>query len=170
MTDKMLELADKIIDIQEDLPNEDDRNVLGMAAHFLRALPAQGEPVALVIERAIREFCRKSPGFPDLSLSAMAKDIADAVACPNSPVPDASPLVSGECEPVVKSASGAGEAIFAECAEIAMEHVGAGGRSPHSSLCGESYNDACQEISEAIRTRASNRKTMDALSDRSITE
>lgn len=38
------------------------------------------EPIALVVERAIREFCRKSPGFPDLSLSAMAKDIADALA------------------------------------------------------------------------------------------
>jgi hypothetical protein len=81
-----------------------------------------------------------------------------------SPVPDASPLNSGECEPVVKSASGSGEAIFSECAEIAMGHVGAR-RRPIASDSSEAYDGACRDIAEAIRLRASNRKTMDAIAD-----
>lgn len=35
--------------------------------------------IATVVETAIRDYCRKSPGFPDLSLTAMAKDIVDAI-------------------------------------------------------------------------------------------
>lgn len=40
MTDFAL-LADQLIGIQEDLPSQDDRDALGHAAHYLRALAAQ---------------------------------------------------------------------------------------------------------------------------------
>jgi hypothetical protein len=51
------------------------------------------------------------------------------------------------------------EAIFSECAEIALEHVDGG--------CSV-YDEACRDIAEAIRTRASNRKTMDAIADATL--
>lgn len=36
--------------------------------------------IAIIVERAIRAYCRKSPGFPDMSLTAMAQDIVDALS------------------------------------------------------------------------------------------
>ena len=43
MTDRaeLMKLADQIIGIQEDLPDQEDRDALGHAAHYLRALAAQ---------------------------------------------------------------------------------------------------------------------------------
>jgi hypothetical protein len=55
------------------------------------------------------------------------------------------------------------EAIFSECAEIALEHVG---QCAPAKLLGDNcgcYDAACRDIAEAIRTRASNRRTMDAI-------
>jgi hypothetical protein len=57
------------------------------------------------------------------------------------------------------------EAIFSECAEIALEHVG---RMSSYHACKHIYDKACRDISEAIRTRASNRKTMDAIADAAL--
>jgi len=57
------------------------------------------------------------------------------------------------------------EAIFAECADIANAHVG---QCIPARMTGEHcgcYDAACRDIAEAIRTRASNRKTMDAIAD-----
>jgi len=51
--------------------------------------------------------------------------------------------------------------IFAECAEIALEHVGQATCLPEIFCTG--YNTACVDISDAIKLRASNRKVMDAL-------
>jgi len=56
--------------------------------------------------------------------------------------------------------------LFAECAEIALEHVGAVDTSPGTN--GESYDEACRDIARAIELRASNRKTMDAIADREL--
>ena len=151
------------------------------------AIPAQGEPVAPAFNpQNVRAWMLATPftqcsewaayvSHMTESLAALPSSPAPNRNCPKcgdafpckcvsygSPVPDASPLNSGECEPVVKSASGAGEAIFAECAEIALEHVGAR-RRPIASDSSEAYDEACREIAEAIRTRASNRKTMDGL-------
>jgi len=55
-----------------------------------------------------------------------------------------------------------GEAIFAECAEIALEHVG------EYTYYWRSYDRACRDIAEAIKLRASNRKTMDAIADAAL--
>jgi Lar family restriction alleviation protein len=81
-------------------------------------------------------------------------------ALPSSPAPRVAPHNSGERLPSSDAAEGAGEAIFTECAEIALEHVGMweDGR----------YDEACRDIAEAIRTRASNRKTMDAIADAAL--
>jgi hypothetical protein len=68
------------------------------------------------------------------------------------------------------------EAIFSECAEIALEHVGAIGSqddvsvTPEERLMATTYNIACRDIAEAIKTRASNRKTMDAIADAKVTD
>jgi hypothetical protein len=151
-----------------------------------RVAPAQGEPVAWLYETWCGENSwsqRYTDAEPSknswtrnirpLYLAALPSSPVPNRNCPKcgdafpckcvsygSPVPDASPLNSGECEPVVKSASGAGEAIFSECAEIALEHVG---MWPDGT-----YDEACQEIAEAITTRASNRKTMDAIADAAL--
>ena len=56
--------------------------------------------------------------------------------------------------------------IFEECAQIALEHIG---QCAPAKLVGENcgcYDAACRDIAEAIRTRSSNRKTMDALAIR----
>jgi anti-sigma regulatory factor (Ser/Thr protein kinase) len=55
------------------------------------------------------------------------------------------------------------EAIFSECAEIALSHVGCGEDRLQSAKT--AYNEACREIAEAIMMRASNRKTMDKIAD-----
>lgn len=84
---------------------------------------------------------------------------------PSSPAPaptggtaQAEDKQSGECQPAsaAKANCGAGEAIFEECAEIALEHVGAVGDNI-------SHDSACRDIADGIRLRASNRKTMDAM-------
>jgi len=140
-------------------------------ADAIRALPAQGEPVALAREALdIQEEWLKDNAYR-LGLRSLVQiievsfaKVRDAIASPSSPAPDASHLNSGECEPVVKSASGAGEAIFAECAKIAMEHVD-NGNWDDPEIYSDGYDQACRDIVEAIKTRASNRKTMDAIAD-----
>ena len=83
---------------------------------------------------------------------------ASAGALPSSPALCTASHNSGERDPSVMPGYGAGEAIFAECAEIALEHVGAVGHNI-------SHDEACRDIADAIRTRASNRKTMDVIAD-----
>ncbi len=58
--------------------------------------------------------------------------------------------------------------VFAECAEIALEHVGAGPDYGTEQRLG--YDEACRDIAAAIRTRASNRKVMDALVENAATD
>jgi hypothetical protein len=48
----------------------------------------------------------------------------------------------------------ANASVFEECAEIALEHVG--------DTDSEAYGEACRDLAEAIKLRASNRKVMDA--------
>lgn len=43
---EMAYLADRLIGIQEDLPDEDDRNALGEAAHYLRGTLSHPVPTA----------------------------------------------------------------------------------------------------------------------------
>jgi Lar family restriction alleviation protein len=100
-----------------------------------RALPAQGEPVAWVVY---------APNG-DVRLWSQSGDVATAYA-------EVRDLI---CTPLY---AGAGEAIFAECAEIALEHVGAVGDNI-------SHDCACRDIADAIKLRASNRKTMDGLAE-----
>jgi hypothetical protein len=88
-------------------------------------------------------------------------------ALPSSPAPFCTPHNSGERMPKSDPALGAGEAIFAECAEIALEHVGA---YVWPDLRVEGYDEACRDIAEAIKLRASNRRTMDALADKDSTK
>jgi Lar family restriction alleviation protein len=64
------------------------------------------------------------------------------------------------------SAQGEQDAIFSECAEIALEHAGNANDYTITSPYSRGYNEACRDIAEAIRTRASNRKTMDEIADK----
>jgi hypothetical protein len=57
--------------------------------------------------------------------------------------------------------------LFAECAEIALEHVGAFNTN-WTEESRMAYNQACRDIAMAITLRASNRKTMDAIADRDL--
>ncbi len=68
----------------------------------------------------------------------------------------------------VPQAASDGAPIFAECAEIALEHVGAGPDYGTEQRLG--YDEACRDIAAAIRTRASNRKVMDALVENADTD
>jgi Lar family restriction alleviation protein len=125
-----------------------------------RALPAQGEPVAWVVYAPNGDVRLWSQSGDVATAYADARDLTCTplyAALPSSPAPYPGSLNSGESDLHVTADSGAGEAIFAECAEIALEHHGLG------KVRG--YNAACRDIAEAIKTRASNRKTMDAVAD-----
>jgi len=81
-----------------------------------------------------------------------------------SPAPASRSLNSGESDLQVTADYGAGEAIFSECAEIALGHVD-NGNWDDPEIYSDGYDQACRDIAEAIRTRAANRKTMDAIAD-----
>jgi Lar family restriction alleviation protein len=149
-----------------------------------RALPAQGEPVAReAFEAGFAAYWGpQKPDEVDSFVADMNRAWNDYFAAllsspapitteqldklqfgrvlhdrPSSPAPPSSSLNSGESELVVMPVRGAGEAIFAECAEIALGHVG--------MWQDGTYDEACRDIAEAIKTRASNRRTMDAVAD-----
>jgi hypothetical protein len=163
-----LELADNIQRAWNVEPTPFNRAAVAarVALDALRAAPAS-EPVAWQSAReAAIEECAKliesGAGMADLinqeELDQQAKYIRDLAALPSSPAPATNSLNSGESEPSVMPAYGAGETIFSECAGIALEHAGAWGEYHKPG-----YDDACNDIAEAIKLRASNRKTMDAL-------
>lgn len=141
------------------------------------ALPAQGEPVAadILADFICDVYDRLGPGCDE---RAIARAILDQftlpqlgiAAIPSSPALPMSSLNSGESDLQVTADCGAGEAIFEECAEIALEHVGAHSYASHlvtkDRMAG--YDEACRDIAEAIRLRASNRKTMDAIADAAL--
>jgi hypothetical protein len=141
------------------------------AADTILALSAQGEPVAWRYQRkkGWRGIWRAVTMRPTAFEEPEAWTIEPLyTALPSSPAPLKGSLNSGESEPPVTMVSGAGEAIFAECAEIALEHLGAGKEASTvmNTYCRKlGYDEACRDIVEAIRTRASNRKTMDAVAD-----
>jgi hypothetical protein len=93
-----LQIADQLISIQEDLPNEDNRNVLGMAAHYLRSAPVP--PADGAQEQIIRR---------NYAASAMNACIAlaDEVVCAQGSAQDIAkslrerfPSGTGAAEPV----------------------------------------------------------------------
>jgi Lar family restriction alleviation protein len=113
-----------------------------------RVIPAQGEPVT-----------------PPTIAWVLSDDGRRWRPLQSSPAPYPGSLNSGESDLHVTADSGAGEAIFSECAEIALEHVGAVKDEDDYSY-GAGYDAACSDIANTIKTRASNRKTMDAIADR----
>jgi hypothetical protein len=139
-----------------------------MRADKILALSAQGEPVAWLYETWCGENAwsqRYTDAEP--SKNSWTRNIRPLylAALPSSPAPYPGSLNSGESDLHVTADSGAGEAIFSECAEIALEHVGAVKDEDDYSY-GAGYDAACSDIANTIKTRASNRKTMDAIADR----
>jgi Lar family restriction alleviation protein len=134
--------------------------------------PAQGEPVAWRYRwsapvDALWETVASQDMLPT-NRSGWEIEPLYAVS-PSSPTPVNSSLNYGESDLQVTADFGVGEAIFEECAEIALEHIGQCYPSisefPQNNLRREAYDEACKDIADAIRTRASNRKIMDALAD-----
>jgi hypothetical protein len=157
-----------------------DQRIASLEAYIAQlkaALPAQGEPVAWRW-RTLPAF-RERDDNGEWSLTNTAPSTEDFInphhheveplyaALPSSPAPATTgDIPTGSRLPAPAAmghSSGAGETIFAECAEIALEHVG----SYHEDM-EYAYDQACRDIAEAIKTRASNRKTMNAIAEAAL--
>jgi hypothetical protein len=131
----------------------------------LRAAPAS-EPVAWTDDKIAgwarnwhwNDCAEDKPVDPSIYFRDMRMLKAFLAALPSSPAPITASHNSGERLPSSDAAEGAGETIFEECTEIALEHIGTWGEYHKPG-----YDDACNDIAEAIKLRASNRKRMDAL-------
>lgn len=151
-----------------------------IAAWNTRAAPSAQEPVARealahVLRTAVLLYqnslaCAAQHHGIDIELNGLPGWLRDSkasidaalAALPSSPAPLRTPHNSGERLPSSDAAEGAGEAIFEECAEIALACVGQEDLG-HNAAWSGGYDKACRDIAEAIELRASNRKTMDAL-------